>query len=90
MFNMLHNLHILGPYFPLHANNTIVDLHVISSTFPQPTCRVVVSVINPTSLHTNVSHNQSYYHETNKMASIITKLDTPLGGQVLELLDLTR
>ena len=49
MFNLLYNIQGLGPSPPtLGANNMIVNLRVINSTFPPITFRVVVSVINPT------------------------------------------
>ena len=44
-----------------------------------------MSVIIPDLPHTNFSNNENYYHKTYKKALRTMELDTPLGGQVVNV-----
>ena len=89
-FNMLYNLHKLGPLLPMYgANNIIVDSRVINSTFPPIIFRVVVSDINPTYHIRNLLINKSTTTKHTKGPEN-NKVGYSLGSQVVKPFDLTR
>ena len=90
MFNLLLNLHKLGPLLPIYgANNIIVDSWVINPTFPPTTFRVVVSVINPTYHIRNLLINEATTTKHTKGPEN-NGVGYTLGGQVFKPLNLTR
>jgi hypothetical protein len=90
VFNLLHNLQVLGPSPPtLGANNMILDSGVINPTFPTTTFRVVVSVVNPTYYIRNLLINKATTTKHTK-GPANNGVGYPLGGQVVKSLDLTR
>ena len=82
---MSYNLHKLGSLLPIYGtNNIIVDSRVIKLIFPPTTFIVVVSVINPTYHIWKLLINKSTTTKHTKGH------EYPLGGQVVNSLDLTR
>ena len=78
-FNLLHNLHKLGPLLPIHgANNIIMASRIINPTFPPTIFKVVVSVINPTYHIRNLLINKVTITKHIKGPET-TELDTPLA-----------